>query len=147
MRHFVEELEQLKTKLLEMSSLVEAAIQRSIAAVIHKDKSAAEEVFRNEARAEFLCAVMSFRGFYFGLAVWKDRIQKADTHLRQLLDQIADLSSRVAPSAVGGRGTNSGFAFCGASRGSPADTSVGYQMTVLRGRWAVRSQFMRLSSR
>lgn len=50
MRHFVEELEQLKTKLLEMSSLVEAAIQRSISAVIHKDRSAAEEVFRNEAR-------------------------------------------------------------------------------------------------
>jgi phosphate transport system protein len=49
-RHFVEELEQLKTKLLEMSSLVEAAIQRSISAVIHKDRSAAEEVFRNEAR-------------------------------------------------------------------------------------------------
>jgi len=49
-RHFVEELEQLKSKLLEMSSLVEAAIQRSISAVIHKDKSAADEVFRNEAR-------------------------------------------------------------------------------------------------
>jgi len=50
MRHFVEELEQLKTKLLEMSSLVESAIQRSISAVIHKDKDAAAEVFRNEAR-------------------------------------------------------------------------------------------------
>jgi phosphate transport system protein len=50
MRHFVEELEQLKTKLLEMSSLVEAAIQRSIGAVINKDRSAAEEVFRSEAR-------------------------------------------------------------------------------------------------
>ncbi|HLH38757.1 MAG TPA: phosphate signaling complex protein PhoU [Bryobacteraceae bacterium] len=50
MRHFVEELEQLKTKLLEMSSLVEAAIQRSIGAVINKDRSAAEEVFRNETR-------------------------------------------------------------------------------------------------
>jgi phosphate transport system protein len=49
-RHFVEELEQLKSKLLEMSSLVEAAIQRSISAVIHKDRSAAEEVFRNETR-------------------------------------------------------------------------------------------------
>src|SRR5271163_1765616 len=33
-----------------MSSLVESAIQRSISAVINKDKSAAEEVFRNEAR-------------------------------------------------------------------------------------------------
>lgn len=50
MRHFVEELEQLKSKLLEMSSLVEAGIQRSIGAVINKDRSAAEEVFRNEAR-------------------------------------------------------------------------------------------------
>jgi phosphate transport system protein len=49
-RHFIEELEQLKSKLLEMSSLVEAAIQRSISAVIHKDRSAAEEVFRNESR-------------------------------------------------------------------------------------------------
>lgn len=50
MRHFVEELEQLKTKLLEMSSLVEASIQRSISAVIHKDRSAADEVFRGETR-------------------------------------------------------------------------------------------------
>jgi phosphate transport system protein len=49
-RHFVEDLDTLTTKLLEMSSLVEAAIQRSISAVIHKDKGAAEEVFRNEAR-------------------------------------------------------------------------------------------------
>jgi phosphate transport system protein len=49
-RHFVEDLDLLTTKLLEMSSLVEAAIQRSISAVIHKDRSAAEEVFRNEAR-------------------------------------------------------------------------------------------------
>ena len=50
MRHFVEDLEQLNTKLLEMSSLVESAIQRSISAVIHKDRGAADEVFRNEAR-------------------------------------------------------------------------------------------------
>jgi phosphate transport system protein len=49
-RHFVEELEQLKTKLLEMGSLVESSIQRSILAVTQKDRSAAAEVFRNEAR-------------------------------------------------------------------------------------------------
>jgi phosphate transport system protein len=40
----------LKTKLLEMSSLVESAIQRSISAVIQKDRTAADEVFRNETR-------------------------------------------------------------------------------------------------
>jgi phosphate transport system protein len=50
LRHFVEELDQLKTKLLEMSSLVESAIQRSISAVIQKDRTAADEVFRNETR-------------------------------------------------------------------------------------------------
>ncbi len=50
MRHFVEELEQLKTKLLEMGSLVESSIQRSILAVTQKDRDAAAEVFRNEAR-------------------------------------------------------------------------------------------------
>ncbi len=50
MRHFIEELEQLKTKLLEMSALVESSIQRSISAVTQKDRSAAEEVFRTEAR-------------------------------------------------------------------------------------------------
>ena len=50
MRHFVEELEQLKTKLLEMSALVESSIQRSILAVTQKDRGAAEEVFRTEVR-------------------------------------------------------------------------------------------------
>jgi phosphate transport system protein len=50
LRHFIEELEQLKTKLLEMSALVESSIQRSISAVTQKDRGAAEEVFRTEAR-------------------------------------------------------------------------------------------------
>lgn len=50
MRHFVEELEQLKTKLLEMGSLVETSIQRSVIVVTQKDRSAAEEVFKNERR-------------------------------------------------------------------------------------------------
>jgi len=49
-RHFVEELEHLKTKLLEMGALVEASIQRSISAVTQKDRNAAEEVFVNEKR-------------------------------------------------------------------------------------------------
>ena len=50
MRHFVEDLELLKTKLLEMGSLVESAIQRSISAVTQKDRGAAEQVFMNETR-------------------------------------------------------------------------------------------------
>ena len=50
MRHFVEELDLLSQKLLEMCSLVESAVQRSISAVTEKDIYAAEEVLRNEAR-------------------------------------------------------------------------------------------------
>jgi phosphate transport system protein len=47
---FFEELEQLKKKLLEMSSLVEAGIERSVRAVVHKDRGAAAEVLANEDR-------------------------------------------------------------------------------------------------
>jgi len=49
-RHFVEELDLLSQKLLQMCSLVESAVQRSISAVTEKDLYAAEEVLRNEAR-------------------------------------------------------------------------------------------------
>jgi phosphate transport system protein len=47
---FGEGLEHLKSKLLEMSSLVKAGIQRSIDAVVKKDRGAAEEVLETEAR-------------------------------------------------------------------------------------------------
>ena len=50
MRHFVEDLEQLKSKLLEESALVESAIYRSIGAVVQKDELLAREVLKNEAR-------------------------------------------------------------------------------------------------
>jgi phosphate transport system protein len=47
---FFEELEHLKQKLLEMSSLVEAGIERSIRAVVHRDRGAADDVLKNEDR-------------------------------------------------------------------------------------------------
>ena len=49
-RHFEQELEQLKSKLLAMSALVESAVYRSITAVVQKDRKLAEEVLQNEAR-------------------------------------------------------------------------------------------------
>jgi len=49
-RHFVEELEELKAKLLEEASLVEAQIYRSITAVVEKDDSLASDVLKTEAR-------------------------------------------------------------------------------------------------
>jgi phosphate transport system protein len=50
MRHFVEELEELKAKLLEQASLVEAQIYRSITAVVEKDESLAADVLKTETR-------------------------------------------------------------------------------------------------
>jgi len=49
LRHFDQELEQLKTMLLQMASLVETAIFHSIQAVVKKDKALAEDVLRKEA--------------------------------------------------------------------------------------------------
>src|SRR5580658_2254270 len=50
LRHFDQELEQLKSKLLAMSALVESAVYRSITAVVQKDRKLAEEVLQNEVR-------------------------------------------------------------------------------------------------
>jgi hypothetical protein len=47
---FGEEMEHLKNRLLQMSSLVKAGIERSVYAVVKKDRRAAEEVFENESR-------------------------------------------------------------------------------------------------
>jgi phosphate transport system protein len=49
-RRFIDELEYLKVKLLEMSTLVEAAIERSMNAVTRIDRGAAQEVFEYETR-------------------------------------------------------------------------------------------------
>ena len=50
MRHFDQELEQLKVLLLEMASLVEAAIFNSITSVVKKDRILAQDVLQKEAR-------------------------------------------------------------------------------------------------
>ncbi|MBI4166623.1 MAG: phosphate signaling complex protein PhoU [Acidobacteria bacterium] len=50
MKHFEEELEELKNRLLEMAGLVESAVYRSVAAVVEKDPDQAQQVLKNEAR-------------------------------------------------------------------------------------------------
>ena len=52
LRHFDQELEQLKSKLLAMSALVESAVYRSITAVVQKDRKLAEEVLQSESRVK-----------------------------------------------------------------------------------------------
>lgn len=50
MRHFEQELENLKAKLLEMGALVENAVYRSVQGVVEKDEELAQQVLRNEER-------------------------------------------------------------------------------------------------
>lgn len=50
MRHFLEELEELQSKLLEMAGLVELAIHRSVLTLTERDPALAAEVFQNETR-------------------------------------------------------------------------------------------------
>ena len=49
MRHFVEELDYLRSRLLEMSGLVEDSVHRSVLALTDKDPQQAQKVLQNEA--------------------------------------------------------------------------------------------------
>jgi phosphate transport system protein len=49
-RHFEEQLDGLRNRLLAMSGLVESAIYRSILALVEKDEEQANLVFQNESR-------------------------------------------------------------------------------------------------
>ena len=54
MRHFEEELEELRKRLLEMSGLVEAAIYRSVHSLLDRDEEQAQLVMQNESRINLL---------------------------------------------------------------------------------------------
>jgi len=103
-RHFEQELEQLKGKLLEMSALVEAAVQRSVAAVAQKDRSAAEQVFRDEARINQL--EMEIDEFAINLLATQQplaadlRLVVAALKINTDLERMGDLSVSIAQRAV-----------------------------------------------
>jgi phosphate transport system protein len=50
LRHFIEELDELQRRLLEMAGLVELAIHKSVLSLVDRDQSEAQDVLRNEAR-------------------------------------------------------------------------------------------------
>jgi phosphate transport system protein len=103
-RHFVEELEQLKTKLLEMGSLVESSIQRSILAVTQKDRDAAAEVFRNEARINAI--EVEIDDFAVRLLALQQpmaadlRLIVAALKINTDLERMGDLSENIAQRAL-----------------------------------------------
>jgi phosphate transport system protein len=104
MRHFEQELEQLKGKLLEMSVLVEAAVQRSVAAVAQKDRSAADQVFRDEERINAL--EMEIDEFAINLLATQQplaadlRLVVAALKINTDLERMGDLSVTIAERAI-----------------------------------------------
>ncbi len=104
MRHFQQELEELKGKLLEMSALVEAAIQRSVSAVTQKDRSAAEQVLRDEAHVNEL--EMAIDEFAINLLATQQplaadlRLIVAALKINTDLERMGDLSVNIAQKAV-----------------------------------------------
>jgi phosphate transport system protein len=104
MRHFVEDLELLKTKLLEMGALVESAIQRSISAVTQKDRGAAEQVFMSEARINAI--EIEIDDFAISLLALQQpmaadlRLIVAALKINTDLERMGDLSVNIAQRAL-----------------------------------------------
>ena len=54
MRHFIEELEELQSRLLEMGTLVESAIHHAVLSLVERSEELAHQVLRNEDRINHL---------------------------------------------------------------------------------------------
>ena len=100
---FSERLEHLRRKLLEMSSLVETGVLRSVHAVVHKDRSAAEEVLQNEHRINSI--ELEIDGLAVELLALHQpmasslRLIVAALKINTDLERMGDLSVNIAQSA------------------------------------------------
>ena len=104
MRHFQQELEQLKAKLLEMSALVENAIYRSVQGVVERNAELAEQVLKNEARINKL--EIEIDDMAIGLIALQAplaadlRLVTAALKINNDLERMGDLSVSIAQSAL-----------------------------------------------
>jgi len=104
LRHFDQDLEQLKAKLLEMSALVESAIYRSVQGVVDKNSVLAEQVMKNEARINQLeievdDLAISLLALQAPLAA-DLRLVTAAIKINNDLERMGDLSVSIAQSAL-----------------------------------------------
>ncbi len=104
MRHFEQELEKLKAKLLEMGALVESAVYRSVQGVVEKDENLAQQVLRNEARINDL--EIEIDDLAIGLLVLQHPVA-ADLRLITVaikinndLERMGDLAVNIAQRAL-----------------------------------------------
>jgi phosphate transport system protein len=104
MRHFEQELEKLKSKLLEMSALVESAVYRSVQGVVEKNEELAQQVLKNEARINELEIeidelAISLLALQAPLAA-DLRLVTAAIKINNDLERMGDLSVSIAQSAM-----------------------------------------------
>lgn len=104
MRHFEQELEKLKAKLLEMSALVESAVYRSVQGVVEKNEELAQQVLRNEGRINQLeieidDMAISLLALQAPLAA-DLRLITAAIKINNDLERMGDLSVSIAQSAL-----------------------------------------------
>jgi phosphate transport system protein len=103
-RHFEQELEKLKAKLLEMSALVESAVYRSVQGVVEKNEDLAQQVLRNEGRINQLeieidDMAISLLALQAPLAA-DLRLITAAIKINNDLERMGDLSVSIAQSAL-----------------------------------------------
>lgn len=104
MRHFEQDLDKLKAKLLEMSALVESAVYRSVQGVVEKNEELAQQVLKNEARINQLeieidDMAISLLALQHPLA--QDlRLVTAAIKINNDLERMGDLSVSIAQSAI-----------------------------------------------
>ncbi|HEY1212121.1 MAG TPA: phosphate signaling complex protein PhoU [Bryobacteraceae bacterium] len=104
MRHFEQELDLLKAKLLEMSALVESAVYRSVQGVVEKNEELAQQVLRNEARINQL--EIEVDNLAIGILALQApmaqdlRLVTAAIKINNDLERMGDLSVSIAQSAI-----------------------------------------------
>lgn len=104
MRHFQQDLDQLKGKLLEMSALVERAIYLSVQGVVERNADLAEEVLKNEKRINQL--EIEVDDMAIGLLALQAplaadlRLVTAALKINNDLERMGDLSASIAESAL-----------------------------------------------
>jgi len=104
LKHFQEELEDLKNLLLQMGGLVESAIYRSVAAVVEKDTDQAKLVLENEARinqTEIVIDELATRLLALQQPMATDlRFITAAIKINNDLERMGDLAVNIAERAL-----------------------------------------------
>jgi phosphate transport system protein len=103
-RHFQQELDELKAKLLEMSALVENSVYRSVQGVVEKNEDLAQQVLKNEARVNQL--EIEIDDMAIGLLALQApmatdlRLITAAIKINNDLERMGDLAVSMAESAL-----------------------------------------------